>query len=276
MPDQIFYDQQNHRLVYLARKATPDFWDQLWTDSQLLDNIQKNTDRWLLRITKKYLPKTSSRILEGGCGTGGKVYTLQQAGYPTTGVDFAEKTIAAIGRALPDLDVRRGDVRHLDFPNESFEGYWSLGVIEHFWTGYDDILLEMYRVLTPGGYLFLTVPQLSPWRRLQAARGRRFPLFQPQPDDLEPDDFYQFAIPPRTIMKDLQQAGFAVLHHRGVDGLRGVKNGIPRLAPYVGSLMEPRTLPAKVLNKGFNLVCSPLFGHICLYIARKPSSTNDP
>ena len=271
MGEQRLYDKPNHRLIYLVQKATPEFWDRLWNESQLLEQLENSTDRWLLRITKKYLPNTSCRILEGGCGTGGKVYTLQQAGYATTGIDFAKNTIAAIKQAMPDLNVQLGDVRRLDFPDESFEGYWSLGVIEHFWTGYDDILSEMYRVLTPGGYLFLTVPQLSPWRRYQATRGH-YPLFSPEPDNHEPEGFYQFAIPPRTIIKDLQKAGFTVLHHRGVDGLRGVLNDVRWLTGCVRPIVEPRTFVAKVLKKTLNPICSPLLGHICLYIARKPSS----
>ncbi len=268
MGERRLYDEQNRRLVYLVQKATPDYWDQLWTDSQLVKHLEESTDRWLLKITKKFLPNTSSRILEGGCGTGGKVYTLHQAGYTATGIDFAQKTIAAVKQAVPDLDVRIGDVRHLDFADESFEGYWSLGVIEHFWEGYGKILSEIYRVLTPEGYLFLTVPQLSPWRRYQAARGR-YAMFEPGADNGEPNGFYQFAIPPRTIIRDLREAGFSVLRHHGVDGLRGIKNDVCGLAPFVAPIVEPRTLTAKVLRRGLNVACSPVFGHIRLYIARK-------
>jgi len=53
------------------------------------------------------------------------------------------------------------DVRKLNFPDHYFDGYWSLGVIEHFYKGYDEIIHKIYRVLHPGGFLFLTVPEMS-------------------------------------------------------------------------------------------------------------------
>ena len=48
----------------------------------------------------------------------------------------------------PQLDVSYGDVRALEFEDDSFDGYWSLGVIEHFPDGYEDIGQEMTRVIT--------------------------------------------------------------------------------------------------------------------------------
>ncbi len=148
---QIVYWPNAKRLVYLEGKATPQFWDHRWQaegkpgPANLKDEV--------VTVTEKYLPR-GARILEGGCGRANKVMALSAAGYRATGVDFAEDSVKQARLHYPDLDIRQGDVRSLDFPDGHFDGYWSMGVIEHFWEGYGPILAEAARVLRPNGYLF--------------------------------------------------------------------------------------------------------------------------
>ena len=52
-------------------------------------------------------------------------------------MDFAEESVRRARLEYPGLDIREGDVRSLPFPAGHFDGYWSIGVIEHFWGGYD-------------------------------------------------------------------------------------------------------------------------------------------
>ena len=68
---------------------------------------------------------------------------------------------------MPDLNIDFGDVRSLPYKKSSFDGIWSLGVIEHNWDGYDQILREAHRVLRSGGYFFLAFPSFSPLRKLK-------------------------------------------------------------------------------------------------------------
>ena len=123
----------------------------------------------MVRITAGNLP-AGARVLEGGCGRGNKVAALANAGFEAIGVDFAADSVRQARLDYPGLDIREGDVRALPFTAEFFDGYWSIGVIEHFWEGYDSILAEASRVLRPGGFLFLTAPWLSPYRRSKAGR----------------------------------------------------------------------------------------------------------
>ena len=60
------------------------------------------------------------------------VYSLKKQGFEAIGLDFAPQTINYLQEVAPELDIRLGDARSLPFENESFDGYWSLGVIEHF------------------------------------------------------------------------------------------------------------------------------------------------
>ncbi len=165
---RVVYTPVADRLVYLDEKATPEFWDARWrTEGQARISRQ---DKQIVRVTAKYLP-SGACVLEGGCGRANKVKALADSGFKAIGIDFAEESVRRARLEYPDLDIREGDVRSLPFSGGYFDGYWSSGVIEHFWTGYDAILSEAHRVLRPGRLLFLTAPWFSPYRRLRARRG---------------------------------------------------------------------------------------------------------
>ena len=179
----VYYDNREERLVYVRAAASADFWDSHWKTDQLRRMVTQGNG-FVVKQTRAYLPP-GARVLEGGCGRANTVWGLRQAGFDAVGVDFAEKTVLAINDVAPEIDVRFGDVRDLPFEDASFDGYWSLGVIEHFYDGYQPIQNEMLRVLKPGGFLFMTVPAMSPLRQLKARLGR-YPSFEPSDDMSSP------------------------------------------------------------------------------------------
>ena len=67
--------------------------------------------------------------------------------------DSAEDVVKKINALVPELDIRQGDVFNLQEEDQSLDGYWSLGVIEHYFDGYDGISNEMKRVLKKDGVL---------------------------------------------------------------------------------------------------------------------------
>jgi cyclopropane fatty-acyl-phospholipid synthase-like methyltransferase len=133
-----FFDKVNNRLVYISSEATNDYWDDHWENDKFEKMIKITSNKFISSNTKKYLNK-GSRILEGGCGRGQNVYLLQNQGYEVIGIDYAYKTVNKVNEVVPEIQVQLGDVRKLEFEANSFDGYWSLGVIEHFYNGYDDI-----------------------------------------------------------------------------------------------------------------------------------------
>jgi len=145
-----YYDKKNNRLVYINNKATDEYWDEHWENDNFEKLVRIKSNKFIETNTNKYLKK-GDKILEGGCGRGQNVYLLQHIGYECIGLDYAKNTVELINKKIPEIDVRLGDVRKLDFEDNSFDGYWSLGVIEHFYNGYDDIANEIYRVLKLGG-----------------------------------------------------------------------------------------------------------------------------
>jgi len=153
------------------------------------------------------------------------VRALNVNGYRSVGIDFAERTVDAIRRAMPALNVHVGDVRALPIEDNTLDGYISAGVIEHFWHGYHDILAEMQRALRPGGVLFLSFPYVSPLRRWKLS-WQSYPTATHRSYRNIPQDFYQFALPVNRVLRDLEGLGFTRLELCLVDGIKGVKDEV--------------------------------------------------
>jgi SAM-dependent methyltransferase len=220
MPEK-FFDLEARRLVYLKANASSEFWDQHWNEQDKVRLMKRPPrHRFICGVTNRYLPK-GSRILEGGCGLGDKVRALQASGYEVVGVDFATDTVRWVNQNLPDLDVAEGDVMHLGFPNGSFDGYWSLGVIEHFYEGYSKILREAYRVLRVGGYFFLTFPAMNEFRYRNAKSGK-YERWKETPERLE--RFYQFALDADQVVEACEAQGFELKKSRGIGSLKGLED----------------------------------------------------
>ena len=263
-----YFDERNNRLIYIERQATPDFWDDCWqADISIREEIIGVKNTYVTRITKKYLKPTDGIILEGGCGRAQHIAALTNNGYQCIGLDSAQQTVRALQNAIPELDVRLGDVRHLDFEDAYFAGYWSLGVIEHFWDGYEHIELEMARVIRPGGYLFLAFPYMSPLRKLKA----RFGLYPKWEMEQSLSTFYQFALDHKSVIQDFAKYGFELVQARPLDGLKGTKDEVAVLKDLLQKLYDYRG--ASILIRGFRLILSTALslvaGHNILLIFKR-------
>lgn len=263
-----YFDKQHGRLIYDGRASTPEYWDQKWqADDTIRNRVMGIRSTYVSRITKRYLKPNDGMVIEGGCGLGQHVAALANSGYQSVGVDSAEGTIATLQRVIPELDIRLGDVRHLDFGDGAFVGYWSLGVIEHFWDGCRDIGIEMARVLRPGGYLFVAFPYMSPLRRLGAYL-QCYPRWE---GDSAPASFYQFALDHRRVVDDFRDWGFELVRARPLDGLKGTKDEIALLKPLFQVLYDYRG--ASLLVRGFRFILSNALalvgGHSMLLVFRR-------
>ncbi len=197
-----YFDKSNNRLVYVGKAANDTYWDQHWKSesSRFKEQNKIKNDRFVIGCTKKYLPP-ETKILEGGCGLGEKVSAFHYHGYDAYGVDYAKETVKAVNKCAPELKVMFGDIRDLPFPDDFFDGYWSLGVIEHFYDGYEEIVSEMFRVLKRQGHLFLTVPVMSPLRKVKV-RLKKYIEYKDSEEMRE--NFYQFAFYPKDVISDLE------------------------------------------------------------------------
>ena len=264
-----YYDPQHNRLIYIEQAASAEFWDQLWQNNfgDRLTKLRQTRHTFVSDITKRYLKPTDGRILEGGCGQGQQVVALVNNGYDCIGVDFAEATVKAVREVLPDLPVYPGDITRLAFDDGAFSGYWSLGVIEHFWQGYQPIVHEMARVLKPGGYLFLTFPYMSPVRRLKA----RLDQYPQLTSVEEPAGFYQFALDHRAVVKDFTGNGFRLVTTKPLAGLRGGKDEIAWGRQWLRDLYDYRgkSLWRRGVRFGLEQLMLPVASHSILLVLQR-------
>lgn len=259
------FDSRNHRLLYLDREANERFWDDKWEASA--NNTFSNPPRHgaTVRITRRYLPP-GARILEGGCGLGDVVHALDNAGYKVDGIDYAPRVVAAINDNWPHLSVQEGDVRHLQAMDASYDGYWSIGVIEHFPNGYESIAHEMKRILRHGGYLFISFPSFNRLRQSRARAGKYQYLTSEARDT---PDFFQFALSPEQVRMDFERLGFELVEHRGIGSLQGLAEESSLAATFQRFLdfFPPRASTA--ISMLMDMIIGKYAGHSCLLIFRK-------
>lgn len=260
-----FYDADHQRLIYIGHAATEEFWDSHWKTDDFRRAVTATPNSWVAKTTRRFLSK-GSRVLEGGCGPANHVYALQNQGFEAVGVDFAPKTVSLLKDAAPELDIRLGDVRSLPFENQSFDGYWSLGVIEHFWGGYQQIAEEMHRVLRKEGFLFLTFPAMTDIRVWKAKRGK-YSIWQD--GAREPDGFYQFALSSEETTENFSKLGFDLVDQKGLDGLKGLKDEISPLKMPLQKIYDSSAFLARTAKKVFNEASSSWCGHSCLIVLQK-------
>ena len=260
------YDKKNDRIVFYNKKANVQFWEEHWRENIGSNQSQKIADyknnRFILKIVKNYLDDKNSWILEGGCGIGGYVYCLQHAGYNVVGIDNAEKTVKAVKECYPDLNIQRQDVRKTSFEDNYFSIYFSFGVIEHFYKGYDEILSEAVRIIKPGGYLIISFPQLSILRRIKAELGL---YARDKPVDKE--HFYQFALNPEKVIKGIEQYGFQLVKKSQYDGIKGFKDEVAIFRPFLQAIYDGKIL--QILRRIIDIILKGLSSHMALLVMQK-------
>jgi len=107
------------------------------------------------------------RVLDLGCGAGRFVAALRDAGCDPVGVEIAEGALARARANAPGADLRLlEDDGSLPLDHGSVDLVWCSEVLEHV-ADTAHLLLEVRRVLRPGGRLLVTVPSHG---RLKAAR----------------------------------------------------------------------------------------------------------
>lgn len=248
------------------------FWTDNWKNSggveSRLNRYISSFDRFALksewRLMRKFItPATHNRLLDGGCGTGEWCRYLNDQGYTTVGIDISRETIEKLQSLFPNDAFLAGDIRHLDVPDDSFDGYYSWGTFEHFAAGLQPCISEAFRVLKPGGYLFITVPFDS----LGLALAHPF-MTAPKKAEKGTKRFYQWRLSRQELATELTQGGFDVIKlrpiHRRQTIVRMLHHGFGvdydgRFARFTGLLL------GSILPRG-------LVGHMLMAVAKKPVS----
>src|SRR5947207_11705493 len=121
--------------------------------------------------------KPGARVIDLGCGSGTFTALLARAGYDSIGLDISAKLLEVGRRKHPHIEFVAGDIEHLPFPAESFDGALLSGVVHHF-PDPSPCANETFRLLRPRGrFLAFDPNRMNPLMWLY--RDRASPFYSP-------------------------------------------------------------------------------------------------
>lgn len=184
-----------HRSYDVASGALRRFWHALRDDYlQAAFGVRSEhtlwPGRWLLRLfplgrsgidaalarNLEPLPHPQARLLDVGCGNGNYLEFARRAGWQVQGVDFDPVAVATARER--GLDVFEGTIKVLAGERACYDRITLSHILEHVYDPWD-VLADCYRLLKPGGVLWLETPNANSnghkafgpyWRGLEPPR----------------------------------------------------------------------------------------------------------
>lgn len=142
-------------------ESSSEYWKKIYSDDALLPTIYQDRHNTTLDWIRNLGLSPTARILEIGCGAGLLTAALAQSGQAVDAMDSTPAMLqmardAAVHRGIEDrIRLHLADVHALPFKAETFDLAIAIGVIP--WLHSEHLaLLEMRRILKPGGYLLAT------------------------------------------------------------------------------------------------------------------------
>jgi len=171
--------------------------------------------RWRRRALDKIGLGASDRVIDLACGTGDFCELARARGASVTGVDFALQMLRK-GRARDlDCDSVQGDGEWLPFKSASVDVVTCGFALRNF-VSLEAVLLEVARVLKPGGRVALIDVDRPKWRPLRAAHSIYFDRIVPLVGGLVSDrtaykylpQSTAYLPPPEELCAMLDRVGF--------------------------------------------------------------------
>lgn len=143
------------------KQSTRQNWEKFWDEKSRVTDVYDNTERIVSNL-KANADLAGKKILEVGAGTGRDSVMLVNEGASVYVLDYAVnslKIMETLGKENNlDLHPIQGDAFKLPIADNSFDVVFHQGLLEHFKNPLP-ILEENFRVLKPGGFVLVDVPQ---------------------------------------------------------------------------------------------------------------------
>src|SRR6266550_2235734 len=159
---------QHQRAAIDPELVDPQGWDVYWDnhDRPASTVYAAIAEIYRVSVIKPQLERAifrnfedGSRLLHAGCGSG-QVDMALQSRMKITAVDISPVALKVYQRNNPAAHaVMHADILDLPLPEDSFDGVYNLGVLEHFTSEeIQRILRQFHRVLKPDGKLVIFWP----------------------------------------------------------------------------------------------------------------------
>ena len=147
-------------------------------------------------------------VVDGGCGYARWVIYLNKKGIKCIGVDRNKKVISQVKEFDPSVPLKIADIRNLPFEDNSFDLFYSFGVLEHLEEGMDRALVEIRRILKPKGRLLITVPTINHIKRISTPLRRIRIIFKSG----DYKHFREYRYEKNELFEVLTRVGFKIVH----------------------------------------------------------------
>ncbi len=142
--------------VFLHQAEGTQYWDSLWWSHTDVDHFGP-----FVEMVGRHLDLRGARVLDTGCGSGGLLIALAQAGATELiGVEL-DPNVAGLAelrtQTLPSVRILTEDASLLDLERDSFDLVASVHVVEHV-KAPDSYVATIARLVRPGGRVLLACP----------------------------------------------------------------------------------------------------------------------
>ncbi len=251
----------NGRILWYGEPGDEHYWYEYWkarltsdyyTSAEACDLTTDELGKVLLKAMSPH-----GLHLEAGCGAGYWVAAFRHYGLMIEGIEYADSLVDQVQSVTPQLPIRQGNALNIDRPDNHYDTYLSIGVVEHRIEGPEPFLLEAYRVLKPGGKILISVPYFGPIRMLKS----RLSLYDREHPNLP---FFQYGFTREEFVNFLQKAGFVVEEVRALYVHRLL---LEEIGLYRWALCKPG---GHFIRKCAESLLRNRDGHMLLVVGRKP------
>lgn len=155
-----------------SKKSWDNYWESHFSSKSSQKLIYFIRTRLIARSVRNFIDryfKDSGIFMEMGSGSSQTSVLLNKRSRKLYALDFAFNAVSH-ARFIPVMDGGiQGNLFSLPFRNDSVDGIWNLGVMEHFTDSeIDTILAEFHRALKSGSCAILFWPPLIGWYKIAA------------------------------------------------------------------------------------------------------------